>query len=58
MKVAFSRVNITPKEFIGKSMAGYTRKDPCRGKLDDIHAYGVLIGNHSLNKEYLLLKII
>ncbi|MHA2430033.1 MAG: hypothetical protein ACXACC_03255 [Promethearchaeota archaeon] len=55
MKVAFSRVNITPKEFIGKSMAGYTRKDPCRGKLDDIHAYGVLIEKDSSNKEYLLL---
>jgi len=55
VKVAFSRVNITPKEFIGKSMAGYTRKDPCRGKLDDIHAYGVLIETDSLNKEYLLL---
>ncbi|MFX0019106.1 MAG: hypothetical protein ACFFAK_00650 [Promethearchaeota archaeon] len=55
MKVAFSRVDITPKEFIGKSMAGYTRKDRCLGKLDDIHAYGVLIGNDSLNKEYLLL---
>ena len=55
MKVAFGRVNITPKEFIGKSMAGYTRKDHCRGKLDDIHAYGVLIETDSLNKEYLLL---
>ncbi|MFX0027355.1 MAG: hypothetical protein ACFE8M_13195 [Candidatus Hermodarchaeota archaeon] len=55
MKVAFSRVNITPKEFIGKSMAGYTRKDPCRGKLDDIHAYGVLIESDSLTKEHLLL---
>ncbi|MFX1495298.1 MAG: neutral/alkaline non-lysosomal ceramidase N-terminal domain-containing protein [Promethearchaeota archaeon] len=55
MKVAFSKVNITPKEVIGKSMAGYTRKDHCRGKLDDLNAYGVLIETNSLNKEYLLL---
>ena len=55
MKVAFNKTKITPKDYIGKPMAGYTRKDPCLGRLDDIHAYGVLInidiGN---NKKHLL----
>ncbi|GAG00465.1 unnamed protein product, partial [marine sediment metagenome] len=56
MKVAFNRTKITPKDYIGKPMAGYSRKDPCLGKLDDIHAYGVLlsIGN-SNNKHHLLM---
>lgn len=48
MKVSFSKIKITPKEYIGVPMAGYTRKDPCLGKLDDIHANGVLIESSSL----------
>lgn len=57
MKVSFSKIKITPKEYIGVPMAGYTRKDPCLGKLDDIHANGVLIESSSLKngKENLLL---
>ncbi|MFX0059703.1 MAG: hypothetical protein ACFE8J_15500, partial [Candidatus Heimdallarchaeota archaeon] len=51
MKVAFNNVNITPKNYIGKPLAGYTRKDPCLGKLDDIFAYGVLIDGSS-SKDY------
>ena len=43
MKVAFSHIQITPKAYVGMPMAGYTRPDVCKGKLDDIHAYGVLI---------------
>jgi neutral ceramidase len=57
MKVAFSKINITTNEYIGKAMAGYTRKEPCLGKLDDIYAYGVLIERNSKAKEsnYLLM---
>jgi hypothetical protein len=60
MKVAFSRVKITPKDYIGKALAGYTRKDPCLGKIDDIFAYGVLIQQKSsteTEKNILLISI-
>ncbi|TKJ16687.1 MAG: hypothetical protein CEE43_19485, partial [Promethearchaeota archaeon Loki_b32] len=51
MKVAFGKIKITPKDYIGKPMAGYARKDPCLGKLDDIYAYGVLITNEERELE-------
>jgi len=57
MKVAFNRTKITPKDYIGKPMAGYSRKDPCLGKLDDIHAYGVLLNIDSSNHHHHLLMI-
>jgi len=58
MKVSFSKVNITPKDYIGKPLAGYTREDPCLGKLDDIHAYGVLIDGSSNDKKKNLFLLI
>ena len=57
MKVAFSKINISPKDVIGKAMAGYTRPDPCKGILDDIKAYGVLIESKNNNKKLLLLSV-
>ena len=48
MKAAFGKINITPKDAIGKPIAGYSRKDPCLGKLDDIHVYGVLININNI----------
>ena len=57
MKVAFNRTKITPEDYIGKPMAGYARKDPCLGKLDDIHAYGVLINIDGNNNNHHLLMI-
>jgi len=57
MKVAFNKITITPKDVIGKAMAGYTRPDPCKGILDKIHAYGVLIESKDDNKQLLLLSI-
>ena len=57
MKVAFSRVNITPKDYLGKSMAGYGRKDPCLGKLDNIHAYGVLININDEDSNLILISV-
>ncbi|NHJ23479.1 MAG: hypothetical protein EAX89_02820 [Candidatus Lokiarchaeota archaeon] len=47
MKVAFNRISITPKDYKGKPLAGYSRKEPCLGILDNIHAYGVLISNNN-----------
>ena len=56
MEVAFNKIIITPKDYIGKPMAGYARKDLCLGKLDDIHAYGVLINiDKNGNKKHLLM---
>jgi len=57
MKVAFGKIKITPKDYIGKPMAGYARKDPCLGKLDDIYAYEVLITSEEreLERDQLLL---
>ncbi|TFG25297.1 MAG: hypothetical protein EU533_01290 [Promethearchaeota archaeon] len=43
MKVAFDKINITPNDYQGKPLAGYDRKERCLGKLDEIHAYGVLL---------------
>ncbi|MHA2289792.1 MAG: hypothetical protein ACXABG_13490 [Promethearchaeota archaeon] len=57
MNVAFSKVKITPKDFIGKPMAGYARKDPCLGILDDIHAYGALIVFNNKNTNLLLISV-
>ena len=57
MNVAFNKISITPKDYIGKPMAGYARKDPCLGKLDDIHAYGVLISQNNTKKNLLLISV-
>lgn len=60
MKVAFGKIKITPDNYLGESMAGYSRPDPCLGKLDDIHAYGALIESYTLKnvkKRLLLLSL-
>ncbi|NVM16250.1 MAG: hypothetical protein HWN80_00935 [Candidatus Lokiarchaeota archaeon] len=57
MNVAFNKINITPKDYIGKPLAGYARKDPCLGKLDDIHAHGVLITHNNKNTNLLLISV-
>ncbi len=57
MNVAFGKIKITPKDYIGKPMAGYARKDPCLGKLDDIHAYGVLITQNNKNTNLLVISV-
>ncbi|HME52460.1 MAG TPA: hypothetical protein VKM55_09605 [Candidatus Lokiarchaeia archaeon] len=43
MRVSFGKVNITPKDYIGRCLAGYTPVPRCTGKYDDIHARAVLI---------------
>jgi len=57
MNVAFGKIKITPKDYMGKPMAGYARKGPCLGKLDDIHSYGVLITQNNKNKNLLLISV-
>ena len=60
MKVAFGKIKITPKDVIGKPMAGYSRPDPCKGILDDIYAHGVLIEDIVLGdvkKKLLLISL-
>ena len=57
MYVAFDKISITPKDYIGKPMAGYARKEPCLGKLDDIHAYGVLISQNNKNTNLLFISV-
>jgi hypothetical protein len=58
MKVAFDKINITPTDYYGKPLAGYDRKERCSGKLDDIHANGVLLTlKGEANKEKYLLLI-
>ena len=60
MKVAFNRIKITPKNYIGMPMAGYARPDPCLDKLDDIFAYGILLeasNKDEFNKYFLLISL-
>lgn len=57
MNVAFNKIKITPKDYIGKPMAGYSRKESCLGKLDDIHAYGVLINQNKYDTNLLLISV-
>jgi hypothetical protein len=57
MKVAFSKIKITPNDFLGKPMAGYSRKDPCLGRLDDIYAYGVLINQNEKKTNFLMISV-
>ena len=58
MQVAFSKISITPKEYIGKALAGYTRKEACSGKLDDLYAYSALIECPDSNSENRFLVLI
>lgn len=58
MQVAFSKISITPKDYIGKALAGYTRKESCSGKLDDLYAYSVLIDCSTFNSEKKFLVLI
>lgn len=57
MKVAFARIKITPKNYVGIPLAGYTPMPACDGKLDDVHAHGVLLEDVALGniKRHLLL---
>jgi len=60
MKVAFNKIKITPKGMIGKPMAGYSRPDYCKGILDDVYAYGVLIEDivlGNIKKRLLLISL-
>jgi len=52
MKVAFGRVNLTPDDYRGRTLAGYTPILKCTGKLDDIYGSIFLL---EYNADYLVL---
>jgi len=43
MRVSFGKVDITPKDYLGRFLAGYAPIPRCAGKFDDIHARATLI---------------
>ncbi|MHA1768135.1 MAG: hypothetical protein ACTSW5_10155 [Promethearchaeota archaeon] len=49
IKAAFGKIKLTPKDYIGRSLAGYVPIAKCDGKLDDIYARGVIIKSLSLS---------
>lgn len=57
MQVAFSTIKITPKNYVGIPLAGYTPIPKCTGILDDLYAHGVLIEDEDLGniKRHVLL---
>ncbi|MHA1369585.1 MAG: hypothetical protein ACTSRA_07740, partial [Promethearchaeota archaeon] len=57
MRVAIGEINITPDNYIGRPLAGYTPIPTCTGKYDDIYARAVLFEDIILNnvKKRLLL---
>nr|MDO8113525.1 hypothetical protein [Candidatus Sigynarchaeota archaeon] len=60
MKVAFGKVKLTPKDYIGRFLAGYTPVPRCTGKYDDIYARGVLIEDTTLDnikKRFLVISM-
>ncbi len=48
MNVAFGKIKITPKNYVGIPLAGYTPIPKCTGILDDIYAHGILIEDEDL----------
>ncbi|MHA1510384.1 MAG: neutral/alkaline non-lysosomal ceramidase N-terminal domain-containing protein [Promethearchaeota archaeon] len=57
MKVAFGKIILTPKDFIGRSLAGYVPVVKCDGKLDDIFARGVLIESSHQTENLLIISL-
>ena len=57
MRVAFSSIKITPKNYVGMPLAGYIRQTACIDKLDNIKANGVLIeeSGTSYDRKHILL---
>jgi hypothetical protein len=60
MRVAFGRINVTPDDLTGVSLAGYYRKHRAQGVLDTLYARGILIEDTILNnvkKRVLLISV-
>jgi co-chaperonin GroES (HSP10) len=51
MKAAFGRVNLTPDDYLGRTLAGYTPIVECKGKYDDIYGTVFLLED---NTNYLI----
>ncbi|MHA1732916.1 MAG: hypothetical protein ACTSU5_13300 [Promethearchaeota archaeon] len=57
MKVAFGKVPITPEDYLGRTLAGYTPIAVCEGKLDDIYANAVLVEDEFMGVKRRLLLV-
>ncbi len=57
MKVSFGKTIITPDDYIGRTLAGYTPIAVCEGKLDDVYARGMLVEDSMLGVKRRLLLI-
>ncbi|MHA1683283.1 MAG: neutral/alkaline non-lysosomal ceramidase N-terminal domain-containing protein [Promethearchaeota archaeon] len=60
MKAAFGKVVLTPDDYLGKILAGYTPSPPCTGKRDDIHARAIMLESvvlGNVKKKLLLISL-
>ena len=57
MRVAFGKIKLTPKDYIGRTLAGYVPIVKCDGKLDDIYARGVLIESSNQAENLLIISL-
>ena len=57
MRVAFGKIKLTPKDYIGRTLAGYVPIVKCDGKLDDIYARGVLIEASPQTENLLIISL-
>ena len=60
MKAAFGKIVLTPKDVVGRMLAGYTPVQKCTGIYDDIHARAVLIEEKvlgNIKKRILLISM-
>jgi hypothetical protein len=60
MRAAFGKICLTPADYLGRTLAGYTPIQVCTGKYDDIFARGVLIDNPilgNIHKYFLILSL-
>ncbi len=57
MRVAFGKIKLTPKDYIGRTLAGYVPIVKCDGKLDDVYARGVLIESSHQTENLLIISL-
>ncbi|QEE17932.1 hypothetical protein DSAG12_03770 [Promethearchaeum syntrophicum] len=57
MRAAFGKIKLTPKDYIGRNLAGYVPIVKCNGKLDDIYARGVLIESSHQPDNLLIISL-
>jgi len=57
MKVAFGKIILTPKDYIGRNLAGYVPVVKCDGILDDIYARGVIFESPHQTEKFLIISL-